>query len=50
MTLADEDEILHFAQDDTGRELRLMPSGRPQGSPLLGTEAAYRVGFTALTA
>jgi len=31
MTLADEDEILSEAKDDTGRELRLMPMGR---SPL----------------
>jgi len=25
--MADEDEILRFAQDDTARELRLMPLG-----------------------
>jgi len=28
------DEILRFAQDDTGRKLRLMPSGQPQGASL----------------
>ena len=34
MTLADEDEILRCAQDDTERELRLMPSGRPRRVPI----------------
>ncbi len=35
MTLADEDEILRFAQDDTGRELRLMPGGRLRRVPII---------------
>ena len=29
--IAVEDEILRFAQDDTARELRLMPLWHPQG-------------------
>ncbi len=27
-------QMLRFAQHDTGRQLRLRPIGRPQGSPL----------------
>ncbi len=34
MTLADVDEILRCAQDDTARELRLMPMWQPQGAIL----------------
>ncbi len=33
--MAGEDEILRFAQDDTVRELRMMPIGRPSRSPCL---------------